>query len=241
MVPMHRFVHFLAIALTLIAAPLLPEKLRGEWPWQGILARPGLELINSYLHTVAGVVFWAVGLVVYQIQWSDWMTAQLWNPNLNQPEVSLQQFGMLGFFSYLVSMRGIFLTVVLTDGIVRMVGAVASGTPPGTFFIWLPMVLFDLGKKLIGDRRRTALYGKADEPDRILISGDSMAIRCTRPHQAWHSALTYSHRERLYRLVDQGEGRDLNRSFYEYRFEPWPDNDMIRKIYVIEAPGEMNR
>ena len=235
---MNRIVHFLVVALTLIAAPLLPEKLRREWPWQGTLARTGLELVNSYLHTVAGVVFWAVGLVAYQTQWSDWMTEQLWNPNLNQPEVSLQHFGMLGFFSYLVSFRGLVLSIVLIDAIVRLIGAVASGTPPGTVFIWLPMVLFNLGKKMAGDRRRTTLYGRADEPDRVLISGDSMAVRCTRPHEAWHSALTFSHRERLYRLVELCEGKESNRSFYEYRFEPWAENNMIRKILVIEAPGE---
>jgi len=238
---MREMVHLLralVFAVTFVVAPLLPQGIRARWPWPEILARPGLEALNAFLHAVAGVVFWAAGLVAYQTRWSDWMTAALWSPDLNVEEVSLQHFGMLGFFSYLVSLEGILLTLVLADGIARVVGMAAAGTPPGSFFVWAATVLLSRGKEALDERVRTARYGRPDEPDRYTVSGDSLVVRCNRPHETWHSALTYSHGDRLYRLVEKGEGRDADRACHVYRFGAWPENNMIRKIVLLEPPEE---
>jgi len=236
----------LSFTVTLLIGPLLPERYRKHWPLPVSMDEPGLQTIHAYIHAVAAVALLAVAYAAYQISFSDWMTDALWDPDLLDQmdldeKVPMAGFGLLGMFSFLMSVRGILCGLYVLDSMVRVVAATASGGQvPGSAWFNLPLVGWEYFAKAAREKGMDTRYGKADEPLNIRFSGGGILVRSTRPRESWHAALSFSFRGNLYRLVEAGEGREEGRSCFDYRFEPWPENDMVRRIIVLDpdAPPE---
>lgn len=226
-----------AVVLTTVVAPLLPERYRSRWPWADFIGMPGVQSVHGYLWALLGVGFWTWGFVVYQGEMSELVTSVIADER-NTGEVGpITHYGLVLYFAYLVTAKGFLLTVLLLDGVVRGVAGAMSGTVPGNIYLWM---IFSAGRwtgELAGEARRTARYGKRDEPDQIFQEGDLLRVRRTRPHPEWNADQAFRCGERFYCLHNYDpEARAGDRLCVEYTFTPWPEGRTLRRVVALGAP-----
>lgn len=223
-------------ALTFLVGPLLPRALRRFWPWPEVLNGPWLQTLNAYLHALAGLVLWMLGLAATVKEFGDRYTEALMDPNGGTGDAAfLTWYGLIGFFAWMVSPLGLLSGLYLVDSVVRAVGGAMHRSVPGSLFVALPAALVGWGMRRFREAQTTRLYGPADGPDRIELRGATLFVRTTRARPEWHDLLTFSFEGRHYRLVWRGEVPDGARRCHEHRLEAWPDGLPIRRIVLLEG------
>ena len=103
----------------------------------------------------------------------------------------------------------------------------------GSIFLAAPLWVAGKALDRVREERMTALYGRANQPDRIAVQGDGLAVRATRPHGEWSANYTYSHAGIFYRLKSFCEDTEGGRRCFLYRFEPWPDRETVRRVVAL--------
>lgn len=224
---------YVLAVLTCLIWPLLPARFRALWPWElpaddGVLAQT-----SAYVHMIASVLLWGVVFIAYEKAYSL-KVAGLIADDRGSGEVGLLTwYGMVCFFSFFFTPWGMLLSVYIVDSAVRLIHALGTGEPMGSFFLAAP--LWVAGK--LADRAKegqmTARYGRAGLPDRIVVQGEGLVVRATRPHEEWNALYTYSHRGVLYKLHSFCEDAEGSRRCFLYRFEPWPDRETVRRLVAL--------
>jgi hypothetical protein len=236
--PVHTLSHLAVVALTMLFAPLLPERYRGRWPWSDAVGLPGLQTLHGVLWAFAGIVFWAWGFILYQTEMSDLVTAVITDERSTGDVGPITHYGLILYFSYLVTPRGFLLTVLLLDGVVRGVAGAMSGVVPGNIYVWTVLSAGRWAGELAGAARRTARYGRMNQPDEILEEGGMLRVRRTRPHTDWNADQAFRYGERLYCLHNYDpEARSGDRLCVEYTFKPWPEGRTLRRVVAIGPPA----
>jgi hypothetical protein len=232
--------HITALVLTVLFAPLLPERYRSRWPWSDLVGLPGVQTLHGVLWAVAGLVFWAWGFILYQAQASDLVAAVLTDERSTGDVGPITHYGLILYFAYLVTPKGLLLTILLLDGAVRSVAGAMSGAVPGNVYVW---IIFSVGRgarELAGEARRTALYGRPDEPDEIVEEGGLLRVRRTRPHPEWNADQAFRFGERFFCMHNfDPEARAGARLCVEYTFTPWPEGSTLRRVVDLPAPGPL--
>jgi hypothetical protein len=218
--------------LTFLLVPLLPERVQERWPWPLPASLGVMAHASAYLNTIAAAVAWAVTFVVYQKAYAERLTEIIANETGDASYITW--YGTVTYFSFLFTPAGILLTLYLLDSGARLTHALANGGPMGSLFFCLPVWLGE--KATEGWRRRemTARYGRPDAPDRIREIGDGLLLCSNRPHETWHALLTFSYGGRLYQLTSHGEGIEDGHPCFEYRLRPWPDQQMVRALVILD-------
>ncbi len=194
----------------------------------GVLAQ-----VSAYFHGIASVLVWGIVFVAYEKAYALRVAALIADDRGSGEVGLLTWYGMVCFFSFFFTPWGMLLSVYIVDSAVRLVHSLGTGEPMGSIFLAAP--LWAAGKVLdqVREGRMTALYGRADQPDRIAVQGDGLALRAARPHEEWSALYTYSHAGMLYRLKSFCEEKEGERRCFLYRFEPWPDRETVRRVVAL--------
>lgn len=226
----------IVIALSFVIAPLLPKEERKAWPWQEWARNSAIQTLNAYLHAVAALVLWMLGLVATVKHFGDLYTAALMDPHGGTGDAAyLSWYGMIGFFSWMVSPLGLLSGLYLIDSVARAVGGAMTGSVPGSFFLWVPCLFWRRLTRLGMEAALTARYGPADLPLRIEKRGNMLFVRASRSRDDWHDLLTFSYGDEFFKLVWRGEvAAGGGRNCFEYRMEPWPGAEPVRKILLLD-------
>jgi hypothetical protein len=234
---MRGLVDFLKGLVTLLVMPLLPAAYRKRWPWHPLLPDAVTRWVVSLLHVVLSFLIWGFVFAKYQQEFGDRVAQAMWDSSHinDDPEVFkfLGWTGILGFFSFPFTPSGALTWTYLLDSVVRFVGMAMHSEHHATIFLAAPLWIYEQGRLFYERQRMNAIYGRATEPDRLFEIGDRICIRSTRPHLEWHAQLTFNYRGNLFRLVSGLEVEEGPRRCLEYRFEPWPEQQIIRRIVVL--------
>jgi hypothetical protein len=192
-----------------------------------------LSHASAYLHAIVSLVLWGIVFVAYEKAYALKVTALLADDRGSGDVGPLTWYGMVCFFSFFFTPWGIVLTLYVTDSAVRLIHTLGSGEGMGSLFLAAP--LWVAGKVLDAaeEVRMTKLYGKAGQPDRVAVSGEGLVVRSNRPHEEWTVLYTYTHCGVLYKLKSSCEEPEGPRRCFLYRFDPWPDREMVRRIVRV--------
>jgi|WetSurMetagenome_2_1015567.scaffolds.fasta_scaffold65759_3 hypothetical protein len=229
--------HAAAVVLTTLFAPLLPERYRSRWPWSDLVGLPGVQTLHGVLWAVAGLVFWAWGFILYQQEASDLVVAVLTDERNPGDVGPITHYGLILYFAYLVTPRGFLLTFLLLDGAVRGVAGAMSGVVPGNFYVWMLLSAGRWAGELASEARRTARYGRPEEPDEVVQEGGLLRVRRTRPHPEWNADQAFRFGEKFFCLHNYDpEARKGDKLCVEYTFTPWPEGRTLRRVVNLPTP-----
>jgi hypothetical protein len=225
-------VRYLLALVSLVLLPMLPERYQRRWPWTPPASLEALGTLSAYGNTLAAAVAGGLAFILYQQSYSERVTELIANET---GDVSfITWYGALMWISFFFTPVGLLCLLYLADSAVRVTHTLITGSPMGSLFFALPLWLWELSTAGWRERRMRALYGPAQAPDRITHVGDGFLLRANRPHEEWTSLMAFSLGDRLYQLASRGEGADGQRRCYEYRFRPWPDHHLVRRIVVLD-------
>ena len=233
--PMRFLVDAIQGLLTLLVMPLLPEAYRRRWPWACILPSGPAHWSTSILHVVIAFLLWGLAFTAYQKDFGDRVAEAMLDPT--RPSGEWSKFygwaGIIGFFSFPFTLAGALTWTYFLDSVVRFVCMALDGEHHASIFLAAPLWAYDQGRRIHARARMNTTYGSASEPDRLFETGDRICIRSTRPHPEWHTQLTFHYRGSLFRLDSGVEVQDGPRRCFEYRFAPWPEQEIIRRVVVL--------
>jgi len=231
--------HGLRAFVTFVVLPCLPERYRKLWPWDAPISISTLGLISGATHLLASAIVLCIVFMYHQEAFSSDVTDTLVNPDGTGQPGPVTWYGMVGFFTFTFTLKGLLLEIWTIDSLIRFYHASVTSTPLGSVFFSAPLYLFDRLRGWLESSRMTSRYGRADQPDRIVQEGDGLLLRSTRPHPNWGRLTAFSRGDSFYRLVSSGEGTVDGRPCFEYRLSPWPANDVIREIVPLDDAVEL--
>lgn len=229
-----RIAGFFAALLAFLLWPLLPEPWRKRWPWPLPASPSLLAHLSSYLLTVAAVVSWYAGFVLYAEGYGEKVAALLLERD-DSPG-ALTWYGLPIFFSFFFTLRGILLTLWLGDSVTRAVCTALNGEPLGSLFFWAPLRLVEGTVRALEEAERTRRYGSSWEADRIRREGEALLVSANRPHADWTPLLAFRYDGRFFRLRSMVEVPEGGRRAFLYRMTPWEENDPIRRVVDLGGP-----
>lgn len=227
---------FFAALLAFLLWPLLPEGWRRRWPWPLPASPSVLAHLSSTLCVVASVVAWYGLFVLYAEGYGERISALLAEQDREPGPITW--YGLPVFFSFFFTGKGALVTLWLGDSVARAVCAAASGEPLGSLFLWAPLRLVEGGVQALEEAERTRRYGRAGEPDRIRLEGETLLVSANRPHAGWNPLLTFRYGGRFFRLCSMAEVPEGRRRAFLYRLAPWRENDPIRRVVDLGGPEE---
>jgi len=194
------------------------------------------QWFNSILHLALSLIIWEVVFTAYQIEFGDRVAEATWQGSQKNPELLgtfVHWAGIIGFFTFLFTLKGLFVWTYLLDSLVRLASMAAIRKHNASIFLFAPLWLLDHAKRAYSDARTIEKYGSAYEPDRLFETKEGFCVRSTRSHEEWHAQMTFRYKGSLYRLDSETEVQEGKRHCHECRFSPWPENWIIRRVVVL--------
>jgi hypothetical protein len=229
--------------VTLLVVPLVPEAYRKAWKWPMPLPETPVAWAVALLHVGLATLVWGFAYTAYQKEFGDMIAAMVADPSGSGEVGPFMLYGIFGFFAFPLTWKGFLAWTYLLDSVARFVALAVHGGFHASLFVALPLWLFERITGIRATLQMNRTYGGAEEPDRLFESEGGLVIRCTRPHPEWHRLVAFHYRGRLFRLQADGEVREGERRAFEYRFAPWPEHDIARRIILLapetgeEAPS----
>ena len=223
----------LGVVLTIVLFPLLPRRYRQRWPWEIPVPEPALVWFTVFLHILLSVLLWGFAFTGYQKAFGDRIAEMLADPRGSGEVGNITFYGIIGFFAFFFTLKGFLAWAYLLDSVLRFVVAATISGFMGSLFLEVPLLLIDWARGGLDQARMVRTYGRAEEPDRIIESEGGLLIRACRPHPEWHGLLGFHFKGSLYRLEAMAEVPEGARRCFEYRFGPWPDSEIVRRIVIL--------
>jgi hypothetical protein len=233
-------VDYLRGLVTVLVMPLLPEAYRRRWRWPCILPDGPAQWFTCIFHVAMSTLLWGLAFVAYQKAFGEAVMAAMWETADREGQLNIFAgwAGVVGFFAFPFTPRGFLAWTYLLDSVVRFVAMACNGEHTASIFLAVPLWLYGRILALAGHLRTNAIYGKASEPDRLFEEGKIIRVRSTRRHPEWHAGLTFHCRDSLFRLESEGDVPEGKGRCFEYRFGPWPEQEIVRRVVLLTGEEE---
>jgi hypothetical protein len=231
-------VEYLQGLVTVLVMPVLPEAYRKAWKWPLLLPDAMVAWIVALLHVGASTLVWGFTFTSYQKEFGDFIAALVADPSGSGDVGPFMFYGVFGFLAFPLTWQGFLAWAYIIDAVARFVALAIHGGFQASAFLAVPLWLYERVLALAKSMVKNTVYGKASEPDRLLEEGKTIRLRCTRPHPEWHTNLTFHCRDTLFRLESESDVPEGKRRCFEYRFGPWPEQEIVRRVVLLTGEEE---
>jgi hypothetical protein len=231
-------VEYLQGLVTVLVMPVLPEAYRKAWRWPLLLPEPLVAWTITLLHVGASALVWGFAFTSYQKAFGDMVAAAVADPNGSGEVGLITLYGIFGFFAFPLTWQGFLAWAYILDSVARFVALAVHGGFQASVFLAVPLWLHGRVLALAKSMATNAVYGKASEPDRLFEEGKTIRLRSTRPHPEWHANLAFHCRDTLFRLESESDVPEGKRRCFEYRFGPWPEQEIVRRVVLLTGEEE---
>lgn len=226
--------HMFSTLAAFIWIPFLPEKQRNAALKRYPINLDAAFLISTTLQLFLFLYLTVHGFFDYQDRMFDQVFRNAMKTGDDRVTVGFfMQSGLLSFFSYLLTIRGFFLTAAFVDAAIRLTCYAILKEPLASVFCFVPIELYKLYKKHWNRFSERRNFGP-EAPDEIQ-NGDSneIVILCAR-QKDWHPAITVRYQGLDYHPELAVRVKQGNYFRYSYRLVRQHEHEIIRRLVVYQ-------
>lgn len=217
--------------------PFLPEKLRNAALKKYPINLDAAFLISTTLQLFLFLYLSVHGFFDYQDRLFDQVFGNAMKTGDNRVTVGFfMQSGLLSFLSYLLTVRGFFLSLAFVDAAIRLICYAILKEPLASIFCFAPVALYDVTKKYWDHLSERMEFGP-EVPDEIQnnVEGNSEQIIILSARQKdWNPAITVRVRGLDYHPEAPVRVQQGNYFRYSYRLVRQHEHEIIRRLIIYQ-------
>lgn len=214
--------------------PFLPEKQRSA-----ALKRYPINLDAAFLISTALQLFLFLyltlhGFLDHQERMFDQLFPNAMKSGDNRVTVGFfMQSGLLSFLSYLLTIRGFFLTLAFVDAAIRLICYAILKEPLASIFVFFPIELYGLIKKHWNHFSERMDFGP-EAPDEIQNNDSNQIVILAARQKDWNPAITVRFKGVDYHPELPIRVQHGNYFRYSYRLVRQHEHEIIRRLVVYQ-------
>jgi hypothetical protein len=214
--------------------PFLPEKQRSA-----ALKRYPINLDAAFLISTALQLFLFLyltlhGFLDHQERMFDQLFPNAMKSGDNRVTVGFfMQSGLLSFLSYLLTIRGFFLTLAFVDAAIRLICYAILKEPLASIFVFFPIELYGLIKKHWNHFSERLDFGP-EAPDEIQNNDSNQIVILAARQKDWNPAITVRFKGVDYHPELPIRVQHGNYFRYSYRLVRQHEHEIIRRLVVYQ-------
>ena len=213
--------------------PFLPEKQRNAALKRYPINLDAAFLISTTPQLLLFLYLTLHGFIDYQDKMFDQVFGNAMKSGDDRVTVGFfMQSGLLSFLSYLLTIRGFFLSLAFVDAAIRLISYAILKEPLASIFCFVPVELYGVIKKhwfRLSERRNFGPEG----PDEIQNDSDQLVILSAR-QKDWNPAITVRYRGLDYHPEPPVRVQHGDYFRYSYRLVRQHEHEIIRRLVVYQ-------